>query len=310
LKAAAERAYQLDPDLPQASLAMGLAADSFSQSLGHLRRAVDLDPSYSEAYHVLGDEIHDLDPERAIAFWRRSLALDPRMNVNHADIAAALILLERHDEARTELAGAVSAAPADQFHAVIRLVVDLDERRYGDILGMLRANPTLRSVEAFWLAYVVALRTIGRPDDAFAEATQFAQKFPGSCTARAVLAGLQLDRGAAASARRLVDPILEGARQPSAAADLTRCAVFAAAATDNPAETAAMIDRAAARQDLLRFWALPVTGYQTGRIAMRGRIYPWTKVIDRQPVVAARQRLEAAYAREREAAKSALEGLQ
>ena len=31
LKAAAERAYQLDPDLPQANLAMGLAADSSSQ---------------------------------------------------------------------------------------------------------------------------------------------------------------------------------------------------------------------------------------------------------------------------------------
>ena len=39
-------------------------------------------PRTAEAYHVIGDEIHDFDPERAIVFWRRLLALDPRMDVN------------------------------------------------------------------------------------------------------------------------------------------------------------------------------------------------------------------------------------
>jgi non-specific serine/threonine protein kinase len=309
LKAAAERAHQLDPDLPQANLAMALAADSASQSLGHLRRALELDSSYSEAYHVIGDEIHDFDPERAIVFWRRSLALDPRMDINDVDIAAALLILGRHEEARRELDAPSSRGAVGQAHAAVRLVVDLDDRRYGDVPPLLTANPALRSAAPFWFTYVQALQTIGRANDALAEATQFARGFPGSCAARAVLGGLQLDRGMAARGRQFVEPILDGARQESAAPDLIRCAVLAAAAADKPVETAALIERVAARPDLLRFWALQ-PGHQSGSVALRGRIYPWTKVVDKPPVVAARQRLDTAYAREREAAKSVLKGLQ
>jgi hypothetical protein len=38
-------------------------------------------------------------------------------------------------------------------------------------------------------------------------------------------------------------------------------------------------------------------------------MYPGTKVVDKPPVIAARKRLDAAYAREREVARSALAGL-
>src|SRR5947209_14446461 len=53
---AASRAYQLDPDLPQANLAMGLAADALADALGYMRRAIEIDPSFTEAYHQIGDQ--------------------------------------------------------------------------------------------------------------------------------------------------------------------------------------------------------------------------------------------------------------
>jgi adenylate cyclase len=56
LRRAAERAYELDPDSPEASLAAGLASERLADALGYLKRAIALDPSYSEGYHQIGDQ--------------------------------------------------------------------------------------------------------------------------------------------------------------------------------------------------------------------------------------------------------------
>jgi adenylate cyclase len=100
LKEAAARAYELDPDLPQANMAVALAADGLAEALKHLRRAVDADPSYAEGIHLIGDLIVDFDPQRAIAFYRRSLDLEPRMQVNHPDMALAFLLMNQLAPAR------------------------------------------------------------------------------------------------------------------------------------------------------------------------------------------------------------------
>src|SRR5207237_10430482 len=50
-----DRAFQLDPDLAAANVAMGLASESLADTLKYLRRAIELDPSYTEAYHQVGD---------------------------------------------------------------------------------------------------------------------------------------------------------------------------------------------------------------------------------------------------------------
>ena len=93
-KQAADRAYELDPDLPQANVAVALAADGLAEALKYLRRAVDADPSYAEAIHLIGDLIADFDPERAIGFYRKSLDLEPRMQVNYPDMALAFAVDE------------------------------------------------------------------------------------------------------------------------------------------------------------------------------------------------------------------------
>src|SRR5205807_2205981 len=102
MKTTAARAYQLDPDLPQANLAMALAASPLAETLGYLRHALELDPTYGEALHQIGDQILDFDPARAIDFYRASLAADPSLEAGHTDIAGALIALNRWDEAHRE----------------------------------------------------------------------------------------------------------------------------------------------------------------------------------------------------------------
>ena len=93
------------PILPQANLAMGLAADSLSEALGYMRRAIEIDPSFTEAYHQIGDQITDVDPDLAIRFYRRSLELDPQFDVSHLDISEAYVIKGRWDDGQKELDG-------------------------------------------------------------------------------------------------------------------------------------------------------------------------------------------------------------
>ena len=81
----------------------------------------------------------------------------------------------------------------------------------------------------------------------------------------------------------------------------------AAAMGDAPA-LAAILDRIASKETLLRYWALGIFG-QSGRSVMRGRAYPWARIIDTPAVQAARHHLDAAYDRERAVAQQKLAGL-
>ena len=305
LKAAADRASQLDPDLPQANLAMGLAADGLSKALGSMRRAVELDPSYGEGYHSIGDQIEDFDPEHAGAFYQRSLQLDPRLDVNRSDLALVFHLLNRPEDARRALSG---VGDVTGWRTPLTASIALDEHRYEDALAALRAAPRLRDSLASWLAYVVALRTANQVAEASQEVKQLVKRFPDSCDARAMLAGLTLERGAAIAARQLAAQALSQASRPDAIGSQLRCGVLTAAAIDDAGQAAALLGRVAEREEFVRGWAIDVRG-QTGAMALRGQVYPWNKVIDKPPMVAAKQRMDAAYARERDIAKAALDGL-
>jgi TolB-like protein/predicted Ser/Thr protein kinase len=311
LKTAAERAYQLDPDLPQANLAMGLAVHPLSQALGAMRRAVEIDPSFSEGYHQIGDQIQDFDPERAIAFYRKSVELDPRLTISYADAALTLLALNRWDEARRELDKAhpdprrVGLKGAQD---AFRLRIDLDEHASERALAALSLVPSLRINSGLWVSYVAGLRTVRRSTDAFEEASRLVKQFPASCHGRAILAGLLLERGAAAAARQLATPIVAAGRPGDAPATAIRCAVLATAAMADVSQTAEWLGRIATDESRLRAWALQING-ETGALLLRGRWYPWTNVVDKPPVMAAKQRLDAAYAREREVVRTALAGL-
>ena len=266
---AAKRAYEVDPDLPDANVAMGLVSETLADALKYFKRAIELDPSYAQVYQLVGDQLLDFDPEQAIAFYKKSLSLDPRLK-----------------EIRPEMPGVkrLFASPTD-----------------------LLATPD-RTTPKPWLGLVRGLRLADRGEEALAEASALASRFPQDCEAKVVLAALRLERHEAAAAHRLADGPLSAASLDAAAPDAVRCGLHAGAALQSPGQAAALLDRLSAHEPMLRAFASGAEG-QSGSAWIDPRTYPWL-LIARDPIVAeARQRLDAAYARERETARAVLKGL-
>ena len=106
IREAARQALAVDPDLAQAHIAGGLAAETLIDALAHLRRAVELDPSSAEGYRQIARAIQDVDPSRAIAYFDYALRLDPGLTRARIGRMMALAHLERFDEARDEISRA------------------------------------------------------------------------------------------------------------------------------------------------------------------------------------------------------------
>jgi TolB-like protein len=312
LKQAADRAYELDPDLPQANVAVALAADGLADALKHLRRAVDADPSYAEGIHIIGDLIVDFDPARAVAFYRRSLELEPRMQVNHPDLALAFVSMNQLGAAEQAVA---NASPGTRWSRLARAFIGLERDRPDDAVAALRpdqgvghAEPELRTVASEWLIYGIALRSAGRTDEAIAEFRRLSRDFPHFCDAPAVLGGLLLERKDPAGARRLTAPLLERGQAAQAGPAEVRCALLAAAASRDTVAAASALTRIAGDERLLRRWAVGLT-ISISRLLLSPHSYPWSKVASDPAVAAARQLLDAAYARERAVVGTVLAGL-
>jgi TolB-like protein len=307
-KEMAARAYQLDPDLPQANLAMGLVADSLSQALGYMRRAIEIDPSFTEAYHQIGDQIVDVDPELAIRFYRRSLEIDPRFDASRTDISVACVLLGRWDDARKEVEGENAKLGRSAMRDEWKTLLDIYAHNFDRVIPAMNARPSTRATEPMWRWYVRLLRTAGRGDEALQEGSRMLEKRPPSCEGRAIVAGLRLEHRQTAAAHQLADPILRAARDGAASPPDVRCGATAAAAMGDAPGLANLLDRVASDERFLRYWTLEVFG-ETGGAALRGLAYPFAGIVTKPPLTAARQRLDAAYARQRAAAQAALAGL-
>jgi TolB-like protein len=295
MRAAAERARELNPDLAQAHLAMGLASPTVDEAVASLNRAIELDPSYGAALQALGDEVRDFDPERAIAFYGRALAADPFLDTARVSHAVALLLLNRWGLARAELLRARFEHAPEWSHGMFG-ILGVAQGKYGDALFDLDRASEFRDRPFFLAQYAATLATARRTGEALAMATTLTERFPGLCEGQALRAGLLADQGERAEARARVQPLLAGADGAAVRGSSLRCAALAAAAIGDAAQLAATLDRIASREDWVRSWAFARFGL-SGRLALMGHFYPWTKVVEHPDVVASRERMDAANAR-------------
>lgn len=76
LREVASLAAAADPDLPEAALAQAIAAESLPDALGHARRALELDPSFADAYVFAARAVAEIAPERVGELLDRAAAFD------------------------------------------------------------------------------------------------------------------------------------------------------------------------------------------------------------------------------------------
>jgi Flp pilus assembly protein TadD len=110
---------QLQHHVPsRAARELGREARAFAEgdiqgAIAHLRRALEIDPSFMEAHNNLGVRYMALNRfEDAAAEFRRAIELDPAADKAFANLAGALLLLGRDEEAEVAARRAVALAPA------------------------------------------------------------------------------------------------------------------------------------------------------------------------------------------------------
>jgi serine/threonine-protein kinase len=230
IQAEIEAAFRVDPDLPQAHHAAALLESRRSgrkAALEHLRAALATDPSYAEALHAVGDVVQLLLPERAIAFYQASLALDPSLEAGRGDIVRSLLVLRRRDAAAAE-ASKMTGDPVGG--RIILAEYDLlDSGRNSLPAG---THPAPGASTDAWIRYARALKQVGRDREAQQIVRAVLALAPKACEAGAL-------SGTAPRAEASSDPV----------SSAVRCGAIAAAARGDASATASMIDRIAQRAD-------------------------------------------------------------
>ena len=307
-RSAAERAVASDPALPQAQLAMGLTAQTLSEALSRLGRAIELDRSYSEAYHQMGDQIAGIDPARAVDLYRRSLGLDPGLDANHRDLASTFDLLERPEEAAREIAAGRGARPDRPWWNQMQARLEMGRRQYGAAAAILEADPAAESTPTIWLmGRVVPLQLAGRTRDALQTAARMNERYPWFCDGRAVLNGLRLRAGERQEARVALAAIMRDAGRPAAPAAAIVCAATAAASGRDAAQTAFWLRRIARDEPALRLWVRQAVF--SPYVAYRRAWYPWNEVAAQPEVREAWSEIEGGIDRLRPVVARLLKGL-
>jgi eukaryotic-like serine/threonine-protein kinase len=170
MKAAAERALQLDPEAAEAHVSLGTALSFYYWDFGaaahHYRRAIELNPSNADTrlfyaeylrYHGRFDE--------ALAEAREAEALDPLSPKHRLEQGITLYLARRYDEAADQYHRLLNAHP-DFVLAHFKLaLVHVQKRQYDEALAALdRLGPEPRWHATTLRSYIYGLT--GRADEA------------------------------------------------------------------------------------------------------------------------------------------------
>jgi tetratricopeptide (TPR) repeat protein len=292
----AQAAIAVDPDLAAAQMASALASPNMIGAASALSRALAIDASNGEAWHYAGDLVSETDPARALAYYRASLAFEPTIDANYLDEAAALSELGRYQEAESAVVRGEVARPGRPWWRQMRARIALEQQNPRGALDLLSTDPATESSPGVWLmGRIVPLITTGRAADARAEVLRLEQRYPSSCEARAIRAGIELSLGDGAQAQSTADALYAEASRPNALPSLKACAAMAAAAVKSSADAAGWLAKIAEDDRALRAWTRQSI-FGIGMSYRRGW-YPWYNVNNSGPVKEADSQLRAALGR-------------
>lgn len=273
----ADAALAVDPEMPRAHLVAALSAPTPVAAASSVAKALSLDPSSGEAWHHAGDLLIELDPARAIDFYRRSLELEPANDANFRDLGAAYEMLAKLPEAEEAVARGRSVRPDRPWWTQLAARFEIVRTNYAGAAGLVAASTATETTPSAWLyGSIVPLRMADRKADSRAAVTRLLERFPGYCEATAIQAGFDWDDNAKDKARAAAAAIFERASGSDAKAGTLQCAVTAAAAIGDAPEAAGLLARMAGDDRALRIWTRQTVFNPA--LAFRLHLYPFDKM--------------------------------
>jgi TolB-like protein len=290
LREAATRAAAADPDLPQAALAHAMASASFEESLEHVRRAIELDPSLGAAYRLVAHLLTEIDSERALRFAERALELDPGSVSAALDLVNADARLDRFDEAERWLDSLRDRLPGGGWAARLAMLRFEQAQHEAGLQAVADAGEFGRR-PMLALVTISARHRTGGAEQAWALTEELTRATPAFCEARAIEVALQIDRGDRRAARVGAERLIGEAAAADAPPRALGCAAMAAAGIHDAASAAALLRRVAQSNVALPAWLFQIDGISVQTLFRRGW-YPWDQVARDPDVASAAAALE------------------
>lgn len=141
-RAAAERALQLDPDLPEGHLSLATALSAyywdFDRAAQHIRRAIELNPSDATAHNLYSEHLRYRGRfDEALAAAKRAEELDPLTPVHQIDEGVILYLARRYDDAITQFHRLLAMRPDHTYAYFPLALASAQSGRYEQALSAL-----------------------------------------------------------------------------------------------------------------------------------------------------------------------------
>jgi TolB-like protein/Tfp pilus assembly protein PilF len=170
-KAAAERALQIDPHLPEAHVSLATALSAFywdfEGAAQHIRRAIELNPSDATAHVLYGEYLRYRGRfAEALVETRQAEELDPLAPAHQLDTGIVLYLARRYDEAIAQYRRLLSMNPDHRYAYFALALAYVQAKQYEEAVEALdRAGAAGRlRVQQHTLRGYIHGRTGRRPE--------------------------------------------------------------------------------------------------------------------------------------------------